>query len=178
MAKMGCAQCGKSMKKGGVKKMAKGGSQTNEYGAKVREAANKFFPMGGPTGPNYQGIDTMKKGGTKKAKFGSSVPVKHSPPVAMRHKDSRTGFEPVASAKVGGSLKPVPSDKVGLSKLPTAVRNKMGYQKSGGMMKKANGGPILDKIKEKLAAAKAKSAERKITRQIKKSVKSSGKIVK
>ncbi len=36
----------------------------------------------------------------------------------------------------GGSLKPVPSDKVGLSKLPTPVRNKMGYQKKGGSIKR------------------------------------------
>lgn len=36
----------------------------------------------------------------------------------------------------GGSLKPVPSDNVGLSKLPTPVRNKMGYQKKGGSVKR------------------------------------------
>ena len=45
--------------------------------------------------------------------------------------------------KSGGSLKPVSSDKVGLKKLPTAVRNKMGYQKNGGMMKKAKSGTSL-----------------------------------
>ncbi len=38
--------------------------------------------------------------------------------------------------KMGGSLKPVPADKVGLSKLPKAVRNKMGFQKKGGSVKK------------------------------------------
>lgn len=39
----------------------------------------------------------------------------------------------------GGSLKPVDSSKnPGLSKLPTAVRNKMGYQKKGGAMKKGS----------------------------------------
>jgi len=36
----------------------------------------------------------------------------------------------------GGSLKPVPAGKVGLSKLPTPVRNKMGYQKKGGSIKR------------------------------------------
>jgi hypothetical protein len=36
----------------------------------------------------------------------------------------------------GGALKPVPAGKVGLSKLPTPVRNKMGYQKKGGSVKK------------------------------------------
>jgi hypothetical protein len=32
----------------------------------------------------------------------------------------------------GGELKEVPEDNVGLSKLPTEVRNKMGYMKDGG----------------------------------------------
>jgi hypothetical protein len=32
----------------------------------------------------------------------------------------------------GGELKEVPEDNTGLSKLPTEVRNKMGYMKSGG----------------------------------------------
>ena len=36
----------------------------------------------------------------------------------------------------GGSLKPVPSGNKGLSKLPTGVRNKMGYMKRGGSVKK------------------------------------------
>lgn len=38
--------------------------------------------------------------------------------------------------KKGGALKPVPSGKVGLSKLPTAVRNKMGFLKEGGKVNK------------------------------------------
>lgn len=43
--------------------------------------------------------------------------------------------------KMGGSLKPVDkSEKPGLAKLPTAVRNKMGYQKNGGSMKKCKYG--------------------------------------
>ena len=38
--------------------------------------------------------------------------------------------------QAGGSLKPVDSSKnPGLSKLPTEVRNKMGYQKKGGSVK-------------------------------------------
>ena len=36
----------------------------------------------------------------------------------------------------GGSLKAVPSGNKGLSKLPTDVRNKMGYMKRGGSVKK------------------------------------------
>jgi len=39
--------------------------------------------------------------------------------------------------KMGGSLKPVDkAKKPGLAKLPTAVRNKMGFQKNGGKMSK------------------------------------------
>ena len=36
----------------------------------------------------------------------------------------------------GGTLKEVPSDNKGLSKLPTAVRNKMGYKELGGAVGK------------------------------------------
>jgi hypothetical protein len=39
-----------------------------------------------------------------------------------------------SAKKDGGSLKQVPSDKKGLSKLPTEVRNKMGYMKEGGKL--------------------------------------------
>jgi len=35
----------------------------------------------------------------------------------------------------GGQLKEVPEDNTGLSKLPTQVRNKMGYMKEGGKTK-------------------------------------------
>lgn len=57
--------CGK-MKSGGpvrkVKTMAKGGQM---YG----------IPQTGPTGPNYQGVDTMKKGGmVKKKKLAALAP--------------------------------------------------------------------------------------------------------
>ena len=113
MKKLGCAKCGGSMKK-----MATGGSNTNKLNkakgfAKPQiggsNVSKKIYglPNAGPTGPNMQGIDTMKKGGTVKKMAG------------------------------GGSLKPVPTEKVSsLGKLPTAVRNKMGFQKKGGTVKK------------------------------------------
>jgi len=37
--------------------------------------------------------------------------------------------------KMGGSLKAVPADNKGLKKLPTEVRNKMGFMKDGGKVK-------------------------------------------
>jgi hypothetical protein len=49
--------------------------------------------------------------------------------------------------RMGGALKPVPSEKKGLSKLPTEVRNKMGYMMGGGKMEYAMGGMMENKIK-------------------------------
>jgi hypothetical protein len=42
----------------------------------------------------------------------------------------------------GGSLKAVPAGNKGLSKLPTDVRNKMGYMKRGGSVKKMRDGGV------------------------------------
>jgi hypothetical protein len=42
--------------------------------------------------------------------------------------------------KSGGALKSVPAGSKGLSKLPTKVRNNMGYMKSGGEVKKMGDG--------------------------------------
>jgi hypothetical protein len=42
-----------------------------------------------------------------------------------------------ATMKLGGALKVVPPNKVkSLGQLPTAVRNKMGYQRKGGSVRK------------------------------------------
>ena len=57
----------------------------------------------------------------------------------------------------GGALKAVDSsDNPGLSKLPTEVRNKMGYMKKGGMAKKGmKEGGKLDMAQDKKTAKKA-----------------------
>ena len=70
---------------------------------------------------------------------------KASDDVARQSKKGKPGYDangfPVKKKmKSGGALKPVAADQKGLSKLPTAVRNKMGYQKTGGKTKKAMGG--------------------------------------
>ena len=46
----------------------------------------------------------------------------------------------VRELKDGGSLKPVPAGKKGLAKLPTKVRNKMGFMKKGGRARMKSGG--------------------------------------
>jgi len=57
----------------------------------------------------------------------------------------------------GGALKEVDSsDNPGLSKLPTEVRNKMGYMKKGGMAKKCmKKGGMTDMAQDKKTAKKA-----------------------
>ena len=49
--------------------------------------------------------------------------------------------------KKGGAMKAVPKDNKGLAKLPTEVRNKMGYMKKGGeklLNKMTYGGASMD----------------------------------
>ena len=63
--------------------------------------------------------------------------------VADKYKDVLARAMKVFMA--GGSLKEVPADAVGLSKLPTAVRNKMGYAKKGSKMPSYYGGGKMKK---------------------------------
>lgn len=65
----------------------------------------------------------------------------------------------------GGSLKAVDSSKnPGLSKLPTEVRNKMGYQKKGGAVKKYQTGGISTKPMSDRDFRNAKKATRQSTK--------------
>ena len=82
-------------------------------------------------------IRKMSKGGTAK-------PRKMSKGGPLR-KMSKGGMTKPRKMSKGGNLKKVGADQKGLQKLPTAVRNKMGYMKDGGMPKKkgyAKGGPV------------------------------------
>ena len=61
---------------------------------------------------------------------------------------------------MGGSLKPVDKEKnPGLSKLPTKVRNNMGFMNKGGRVKKSMGGGLYENIHKKRARIKAGSGE-------------------
>lgn len=54
---------------GAMKKYAKGGSMKTTVGSKGTKSVIAGIPNSGPTGPNYQGVDTMKKGGMVKKKY-------------------------------------------------------------------------------------------------------------
>lgn len=76
----------------------------------------------------------------------------------------KKGTKVAKKMATGGSLKPVDASKnPGLSKLPTAVRNKMGYQKNGGKVKTAKGGAALKKqAATAIAMKKAGKAPKKM----------------
>ena len=58
--------------------------------------------------------------------------------------------------KEGGAMKPVDMKKnPGMAKLPTAVRNKMGYMKKGGMADDAKEDMKMDKAQDKAMIKKA-----------------------
>jgi hypothetical protein len=78
-----------------------------------------------------------KESATPKAKFGASVGVKASCKQGMVRGADGDCVMSRPKFKSGGSLKPVnKSANPGLAKLPTAVRNNMGYMKKGGVKKK------------------------------------------
>ena len=58
-----------------------------------------------------------------------------APPKNKRGGSALQRKKPVSMLKGGGSMKPVPKGNKGLAKLPTEVRNKMGYAKGGGKLK-------------------------------------------
>lgn len=47
-----------------------------------------------------------------------------------------TNKKPMAGMAEGGALKDVPKGNTGLTKLPTGVRNKMGFKNRGGLINK------------------------------------------
>jgi hypothetical protein len=116
-------------KGGSVKKYAAGGN-TGGYAPAQKGGDNTKMGIYGI--PNAGRTDSLgfKKGGST-----TSRAVKPGCRGGMV-KDASGNCVAERKFKAGGSLKPVPAGKVGLSKLPTAVRNKMGFQKKGGAVKK------------------------------------------
>ena len=71
------------------------------------------------------------------------------------------------------ALKPVDKKKnPGLAKLPTGVRNKMGYMKKGGVVKKGDGGMVLE-----IGLRPATKKEMKMAKEMKPTKKANGGMV-
>jgi hypothetical protein len=91
---------------------------------------------------------------------------KASDDVARQSKKGKPGYDangfPIKK-KNGGSLKPVDSGKnPGLAKLPTPVRNKMGYQKDGGKLKAKSGAALKKQAAKAIAMKKAGKSPKKM----------------
>jgi hypothetical protein len=87
----------------------------------------------------------LKKGGSAK---------QAATAIAMK----AAGKKPKKMAE-GGQLKEVPEDNAGLSKLPTEVRNKMGYMKDGGKVNAAGNYTKQDMRKRIVSAVKAAAVQ-------------------
>ena len=146
--------------------------------------------MGGRSGPMMysrgQGVnmrskrvptELMDRGAMKK---GGKV-IKPKGPGVLRPKPTdRYGQQmkpkPIKPGKKdGGMLKAVPADKKGLKKLPTQVRNKMGYMKKGGYVntKRMNrleelGRVDAEKAKTSKGKRNLKQEKKRIVRELKK----------
>ena len=110
-----------NMKKGGVIKKAQNGLEEVPPG-------RKYIPSKNPE-ENRRAEESIKKAvkeyELRRSKIGNIPDGKKTIPIGKK------------KMKSGGSLKPVDKTaKPGLAKLPTAVRNKMGYQKMGGKTSK------------------------------------------
>lgn len=89
----------------------------------------------------------------KMAKHGGALAIMIAPVKSKKMKA-------VKKAKMGASLKEVPSDNKGLGKLPKKVRNKMGYMKNGGKVKR-------DKIKMSREEFRLKQREAAMRNELK-----------
>ena len=116
---------------------------------KLKKKFEKISRMGSAYSPSKNPIARAYKKGVRKNirrldKRGNKVftdleagaDIKRKAAEVRKKKDPKNqSLRPKARPKkkaAGGSLKPVPEGNKGLKKLPTAVRNKMGYMKKGG----------------------------------------------
>ena len=126
----------KCMKCGGAKMQKGGSTMKTTVGSASPKGQMYGIPNAGSTGPNMQGMESMKKGGSK------VTAVKHScPPGTVR---SATGgcVSERPSFKKGGSAFGMLSVKAGVDKNPKATAAdriagaKMSKKKMGGATKK------------------------------------------
>jgi hypothetical protein len=142
----GLASAGESAKKSvEMKKFRE--QQKKDQDATKRAMANKKSRASVGFGEVYERMMAdgttkkmiKRKTGEDKAKHGGALaimiaPVKTKKMKAVKKAPGGAAMGKMKMMKKGGKLKPVPSEAKGLSKLPTSVRNKMGYMKIGGRM--------------------------------------------
>ena len=105
-----------------------------------RERINKYKDTKGGGGMD---IGKTKKKTKKKDPFRADKTTSLNREFSKRTaRANREAMKNVKKKAKGGSLNPLPSagENPGLRKLPTEVRNKMGYMKKGGKVMKMRGG--------------------------------------
>jgi len=171
---MGCAQCGKSMSKGGAKKMKLGGSaikkaptymygmpqenmgQAGQYGIAKKGGIKKSFPdMSGDGKVTAKDI-LMAKGVIKKpkAKFGATVKVQRSPKAGKVRSAGDQGYAAIGQREPGRVIKrtlskkedggPVTSRK--LTRLGTKIEKKTTAGKTVGKGLQKRYDKAVDKV--------------------------------
>jgi hypothetical protein len=130
-----------------LSKLKKGGRMKKEGGCVGRYKAGGSIKMK-KDASDIKDIQKIKLTKTKKAEAPSAAMMAEPTPF------KKGGY--AKKCAEGGSLKPVDAeDNPGLAKLPTNVRNKMGYAKKGGLAKKyANGGMVTEEEKARMPAGK------------------------
>lgn len=98
-----CMKCGGSTKK----KMATGGSMKTTVGKATPKGQIYGIPQTGPTGPNYQGVNTMRKGGAiKKMQDGGKTGAQlKKEGAAMKAKGQAMKAEGARNKEYGKALK-------------------------------------------------------------------------
>jgi len=133
-----CVMSRPKFQKGGSTYLG-GPSDLNTPGTMImradKDARSKYYT---PDNIKKEGVKLSDKEIEKKVKVAKdSLYNKYMKDAKLTPEKKSTTKKPAAKKMAtGGSLKPVPADKVGLAKLPTTVRNKMGYMKKGGVKKK------------------------------------------
>lgn len=126
-----CAKCGGSMYKKG------GSTMKTTVGSASPKGLIFGIPNAGATGPNMQGMESMKKGGSTSRAVQTSC--KNG---LVRMPDGRCGTRETPSFKKGGSTFGMLSVKAGVDKNPRATAAdriagaKMSKKKMGGATKK------------------------------------------
>lgn len=141
---------------GKIKKYQPGGSIKGNVPKGVKVDTSKVIKgMNKMMNPKKKDVDLSApgKGMMKELEKKGSMP-------ASKKNVGRKGIK--VKAKDGKSLKPVDSSKnPGLAKLPTPVRNKMGYQKNGGKMKAKGGAALKKQAATAIAMKKAGKSPKK-----------------
>jgi len=124
----------------------KSGGKVGNVGKAMDKLSKKAIRKGGGSISEDKLISIMNKAGKssglfKKASGGSlkknlQKGIKSEGFKKLMKDPSVLKKKPVVKKAGGGKLKAVPEGKKGLSKLPTPVRNKMGFMKKGGMLNK------------------------------------------